>query len=397
MRLALALAVLAACGNDNALKRRNEAPSIAITAPADGEVFRQGPGLLTLTAIVGDSYDPAEDLAVSVRIGDAEPEAATPAGDGAVSRSVALDAVALGPLALTVTATDTDGATSTATVTVVIEGPLGAPTVTITEPAGDVAATVGDPLAFRGEATDLATAAEALVFAWSSDLDGPLDGAVSAGGASALFTSGLSVGTHVVTLTATDADGEIGQDSVTVLVEEEVREAEPGDLVFSEMMVDPSVAEDEVGEWVELHNTSGAPIDIGGYSFRDDDVDDYTLVGPLLVAPGDYVVLCADMDAAVNGGVPCDAPFLRDYRGGGLALANGEDELVLARPDGVEIDWLHYDDTWYTVGVALGLDPDELDDVVNDDPAYWCDQATVAAPMTEPGTPGAPNDPCDAP
>ena len=64
--------------------------------------------------------------------------------------------------------------------------------------------------------------------------------------------------------------------------------------------------------------------------------------------------------------------------GGGLALANGEDELVLARPDGVEIDWLHYDDTWYTVGVALGLDPDELDDVVNDDPAYWCDQATVA-------------------
>lgn len=397
MRLALALVLLAACGNDNALKRRNEAPSVVIATPADGEVFRQGPGLLTLTATVADSYDSAEDLAVTVQIGEAEPEAVAPSAAGAVAYDLALDAVALGPLALTVAATDSDGATGTATVIVTIEGPLGAPTVTITEPADGTTATVGDALGFRGEATDLTTAAEDLVFAWSSDLDGPLDGAVSGGGASALFTSGLSVGTHVVTLTATDADGELGQDSVTVVVEEEIRVAEPGDLVFSEMMVDPSVAEDEVGEWVELYNTSGAPIDIGGYSFRDDDVDDYTLVGPLLVAPGDYVVLCADLDLAINGGVPCDAPFVRDYRGGGLALANGEDELVLARPDGLEIDWLHYDDTWYTIGVALGLDPDELDDVVNDDPAYWCDQRTVTAPMTEPGTPGAPNDPCAEP
>ena len=193
---------------------------------------------------------------------------------------------------------------------------------------------------------------------------------------------------------STDEDGEVGTDDVSVTVEAEIVVAEPGDVVFSEMMVNPEVVEDEVGEWVELYNTSGSPVDIGGYTFRDDDIDSWTLAGPIIVAAHDYVVLCADTDPAVNGGVPCDGYFLRDWNGGGLALANGEDELVLSRPDGVDIDWLHYDDTWYTIAVGLGLDPSQLDGEVNDDPEWWCDQVTITAPMTEPGTPGGVNDPC---
>ncbi len=390
----LVLLGLLACGNDNALKRANRPPTVTIAAPGEGEVFRQGAGLVVLTGTVADTYDPPADLDVSFVVGDTTTPL-TPDADGLVTADLSVDALPVGPLALTLAVTDTDGETASATVTIEIGGPLGAPTVLVTAPDEGSTYTAGDAVAFRGEATDLTTPADALAFAWSSDLDGPLDGAVSGGGASALFADSLTVGTHVVTLTATDADGEVGSDSVTVVIEAELIVAEPGDLVFSEMMVDPSAVEDEVGEWVELYNTSGAPIDIAGYSFRDDDVDLQVLDGPLVVAPNDYVVLCADMDPLVNGGVPCDGHFLRDYRGGGLALANGPDELVLARPDGTEIDWLHYEDTWYTVGVALGLHPDELDDAVNDDPAYWCDQVTVTAPMTEPGTPGGPNDACD--
>jgi hypothetical protein len=253
---------------------------------------------------------------------------------------------------------------------------------------------VGDSLAFQGSATDDSTPAASLAFAWSSDLDGPLGGGVSGGGTSALITAGLSIGLHTITLTATDTDGESGSAAVTITVAAEEVVVDPGDVVFSEMMVNPAVVDDEVGEWVELYNTSGGDIDIGGYSFRDDDVDDWVLAGPLVVAAHDFVVLCADMDPAANGGVPCDGYFLRDFRGGGLALANGEDELVLTRPDGLEIDWLHYDDTWYTPAVGLGLDPGQLDGEVNDDPTWWCDQATITPPMVEPGTPGGPNDPC---
>jgi hypothetical protein len=390
----LAILALAGCANDNHLERHNEPPTVEITAPAEGEAFRQGGGLAVLTGVVADGFDPPETLAVTLTVGDADPAPLAADTDGNVASDISVDDLPLGPVVLTLTATDSDGASASDSVTIAVGGPRGAPTVEITLPTDGATYTVGDTVGFQGVASDTTTDAADLALAWSSDLDGPLDGAVSGGGTSALITAGLSVGTHVVTLTATDTDGDVGADTVTVVVEDEVVVVEPGDVVFSEMMVNPQVVDDELGEWVELYNTSGSALDIGGYSLRDDDVDEWVLAGPLVVAAHDYVVLCADIDPGENGGVPCDGYFLRDFRGGGLALANGEDELVLTRPDGLEIDWLHYDDTWYVLAVALGLDPSQLDGTVNDDPTWWCDQVTITPPMTEPGTPGAPNDPC---
>ena len=118
------------------------------------------------------------------------------------------------------------------------------------------------------------------------------------------------------------------------------------------------------------------------------------LDGPIVVAPHDYIVLCANMDPSLNGGVPCDGWFFRDWDGGGLALANGPDELVLTRPDGLEIDWLYYDDTWFTKALAIGVDPAHLTAGENDDLSFWCNQQTITPPMLEPGTPGGMNDRC---
>lgn len=389
-----ALLLFAGCANDSGFKRVNAAPSVEISAPVEGEVFRQGAGLLVLTGLVSDSYDEALELDVHLAVGDAEPFAVTQDEDGAVSVEVDVDVLPVGPVMLELFATDTDDATSSATVIVEIGGPLGAPTVEISLPSDGAVYLLGAPVAFRGHGSDVATLPDDLVFTWSSSLDGPLPGAVSADGESALFADALSLGAHTITLTAEDTDGELGSDSITVIVEEENVIAEPGDLVFSEMMVNPDLVEDEVGEWVELYNTSGSSIDVGSYTFRDDDVDAWILEGPLLVGPHDYVVLCANVDAATNGGVPCDGWFYRDSTGAGLALANGEDELVLARPDGTEIDWLHYDETWYTVGVGLGLDPSHLTGGDNDDLTHWCDQVTHLEGVSEIGTPGQLNDTC---
>ncbi|MCA9885796.1 MAG: lamin tail domain-containing protein, partial [Anaerolineae bacterium] len=167
----------------------------------------------------------------------------------------------------------------------------------------------------------------------------------------------------------------------------------PGDLVFSEMMINPDLVYDEVGEWVELYNTASYAIDVGGYSFHDDDYDHYALVGPLIVEGGDYLVLCASTNRAENGGVDCDGWFHRDYQGDGLALANREDEVVLSRPDGVEIDWLHYDEDWFQMGVAIGIDPSFMTSGANDDREHWCDQVSVME-SGEFGTPGRENDRC---
>jgi hypothetical protein len=219
-----------------------------------------------------------------------------------------------------------------------------------------------------------------------------LSGAISADGQSVLPSIVLEGGDHLITLEVTDGDGEVRTASITVGVKHDIQ---PGDLVFSELMIDPQVVDDTVGEWVELYNTSSLSLDIGGYTFRDDDVDSWVLEGPLLVAGHDYVVLCANVDAAINGGVPCDAGFHRDSTGSGMALANGPDEVVLARPDGVEIDWLHYDETWYLAGVAIGVDPQYRDGSANDDVSHWCAQHTVMTTGGEPGTPGDANDACE--
>ena len=56
------------------------------------------------------------------------------------------------------------------------------------------------------------------------------------------------------------------------------------------------------------------------------------------MAPGDFLVVCASRDAAANGGVPCDAEYFYQTWGGGFALANSEDEVVLVDPDGAEVD-----------------------------------------------------------
>jgi len=395
------LAFAAGCASDSEINRVLVPPNVEILSPEHGALFRQGAGTIELRGRVSDSADPAPDLQVVWSLDHGavtEAVTATAAGDVVMEvDSVDLD---LGTHEITLSATDQDGETATDTLTIDVGGPFGAPVVEITDPEGATTVEPGTAVTFQGQASDTTDPPEALVLTWTSSLDGELAGAVSAGGQSIVVAEALSPGVHAVTLTAVDTDGEVGSDTVEVVVGEEdvekppIDDAEPGDLVFSEMMINPQSVDDEVGEWVELFNTASYAIDIAGYFFRDDDVDTYTLTGPLLVPPGGYVVLCASTDPAQNGGVSCDGGFVRDSQGAGLALANGPDEVVLTRPDAVEIDWLHYDDSWFLPAVAIGVDPAYLDSGANDDPTHWCSQVTVTLASGEPGTPGAANDPC---
>jgi hypothetical protein len=379
------------------VNRLQEAPVIEFVTPEAGSTLRQGAGPIDIQAIVTDEYDLSEDLVLEWVVDTGEPvDGGNPAADGSTSWSWDIDGLSLGEHALTLRATDTDGVLGYGILNVIIAGPVGAPEVVITAPEDGTITLEGAEITFRGEATDNVTEADELDLWWTSDLQADIDAdAVTGGGKSVLITAELIAGTHLITLHAIDGDGDEGQDSITVKVGQDPPvDAQPGDLVFSEMMVNPEVVEDDQGEWVELYNTSGYAIDVGGYVFRDDDYDYYELVGPIVVQPNDYMVLCANLDLNQNGGVPCDGFFFRDYQGDGLALANREDEVVLVRPDGVEIDWLHYGDTWFTNGMASGVDPAHQDAGANNDGANWCIQTTVISAGGEPGTPGMENDPC---
>lgn len=393
--LFLSCCMFVACGEPVGVSRLNSDPTVTVVAPMADQLFRQGEGDVGLVAEVFDTYDAPEDLVVHWSIDGAATLPATTDGDGIATTSVDPSDLATGVHDAIVTVQDTDGGSATAGVRFLVGGPLGAPEVTITAPLDGSTYAEGQNVTFRGQATDATTPANDLVFRWESDLDGELSGAVSAGGESLLLAEGLASGTHLVTLTVTDGDGDSGTDFITVTLAGDDVIADPGDLVFSEFMVNPQVVPDEVGEWVELYNTSGTPIDVAGYSFHDDDSDSWILTGPLVVQPHDYLVLCADMNPNVNGGVDCDGWFLRDPMGEGLALANSPDEIVLSRPDGVQIDWVHYEPEWFQAGAASGVNPAQLEGGANDYAEAWCVQTTVMMSGGEPGTPGVENDACE--
>ncbi len=112
-----------------------------------------------------------------------------------------------------------------------IEGapsPNQPPTVTITSPADGSTFNAGDPIAFQGSATDPedgALTGSSLV--WTSSIDGQI-------GTGESFTrSDLSVGTHTITLTATDSQGATAAVNVTIVVNETAPpEAAKGKIAF---------------------------------------------------------------------------------------------------------------------------------------------------------------------
>jgi hypothetical protein len=161
---------------------------------------------------------------------------------------------------------------------------------------------------------------------------------------------------------------------------------------MSEIMRNPEVVPDGMGgEWIELHNPTGASYQLGGCTLE--------VVAPaasvaidmdLVAGPGDYLAL-AETSMAGPG-------FLADYEwtAGGLPLPDGDGEIRLVC-DAVVVDTVAYDDGVAfpadTPGTALNLDPTMLDATANDLGANWCD--ALASYDGDLGTPGLANTSCD--
>jgi len=404
---ALLAGSLTGCQLDQGVSRISSPPTVSLAGP--DEPLRQDGPVVQLDGAASDQHDAPGDLELSWTLDDAPwaPDLTREAG----RVSVPLDPadLSVGRHIVRLSARDSDGDMAEAWANVAVLGPTGAPAVRITTPDDGSTFGVGETAAFQGVADDLATPAGDLQMEWSSDLDGALPGAISADGSSALITSALQEGTHEITLSATDLDGETGTDSILVFIEptdatdsgepaieEPGIDAEPGDLVLSEFMVDPDVVYDTAGEWFELYNTSGSRIEIQGYTLRDDDYDSWDIDVSMIIPPHSYFLVCAESDPTYNGGVHgCDAEFYRPQMPPpGMAFGNSGDEIVLVRPDGAEIDRLEYDAAWVKTGKATGVDPAFLDSDNNDVLANWCAQTSVITDGGEPGTPGQENDAC---
>jgi len=165
------------------------------------------------------------------------------------------------------------------------------------------------------------------------------------------------------------------------------RPPEPGDLVITEIMFDPSAVDGDLGEWVEVANPTSDDLDLGGMEIRDDGGSSYVLPDGTALAAGRLLVLGRDDDDGINGGAPVDIVY------GDITFGNGGDSVILTL-GGTVLDEVTYDKSWGAGGGAsLSLSPSALDADDNDDASAWCPGSSPYGDG-DLGTPGSPNDPC---
>jgi hypothetical protein len=192
----------------------NRAPTCGITAPADGAEYEVGVEV-DFVAPVDDLDQPAEELAVtwsSDLDGTVATLNPTPAGDAGFSTS----SLSAGQHVVSLVVEDERGARCTDSVPVTIGTP---PNVEITLPGDGDVFDDGDLVAFAATVSDSEDAAPDLALSWASDVDGLLDTtAADCTGLAAFDVSALTVGAHVVTLTATDTVGLSASDTVSFTI-----------------------------------------------------------------------------------------------------------------------------------------------------------------------------------
>ena len=106
----------------------------------------------------------------------------------------------------------------------------------------------------------------------------------------------------------------------------------PGQLVISELMIDPTRVSDGAGEWFEIFNPFRIPIDLNGLvveSQTGSTVENFTIKGAASVPAGGFFVLGRSAASGTNGGVTVDYAW-----GTALSLGNTSDFLRIERSDG---------------------------------------------------------------
>lgn len=174
-----------------------------------------------------------------------------------------------------------------------------------------------------------------------------------------------------------------------------VSQAQAGEIIITEMMINPSATNDNVGEWIEITNVSGNSLILDGITVSDLTGSFTISNSSVTLEEGETAVLCINSDPTINGGVSCD------YQYSGVTLNNSSDKITLKLGETI-IDVVEYDSGLWsiTAGSSISLDPNANDGASNDDPANWCSTHSNASyQLTDGdyGTPGDTNPSCVAP
>jgi hypothetical protein len=165
--------------------------------------------------------------------------------------------------------------------------------------------------------------------------------------------------------------------------------AEPGEVVITEIMQNPSAVADSLGEWVEVYNNSSRQFDLRDWALSDASGEIHSIEGDsaILLNPGEYVTLGNEEDSLLNGGVS----HLYTFPSQDFSFDNTEDQIFLFSPDSALIDSLAWGDALSfprAEGASVALEAPQLDNADGDN---WCVSSTSFG-LGDLGTPVREND-----
>ena len=169
---------------------------------------------------------------------------------------------------------------------------------------------------------------------------------------------------------------------------EAVVPVDKGDVVITEFMA-KSIAGKDKGEWFELYNATGKPLELAGCFLKDLELEDeqeekWHKIGfdgepaSVIVNHGQFVVLARSLEEEENHGLTPDYVYQDD-----LKLKNkGEEKIILSCGQGQLIDEVKFNKNWKiddNTGFSLQLEPSIIDQNtgpeladLNNQKAKWC-------------------------
>jgi beta-lactamase superfamily II metal-dependent hydrolase len=156
-----------------------------------------------------------------------------------------------------------------------------------------------------------------------------------------------------------------------------------GQIIINEVMADPDAVTDANGEWLEVHNTGAAAVNLQGWTLASNNDASQTIASSVSVPAGGYVVLARNGTWSTNGGVN------ENYTYAIINLANTSDWVALRDGGGASVDSV----SWATampVGSTRGVSDPTLANL-DAKGSNW-HTSTTAFGAGDEGTPGARND-----
>jgi endonuclease G len=163
-------------------------------------------------------------------------------------------------------------------------------------------------------------------------------------------------------------------------------------IVITEIMANPGRVSDARGEWFELYNPGGRPVELKGWTLRSNGDSPQPITSALSVPPRGYVVLANNGDASTNGGVTVAYAY-----GGALSLNNGTtDALWIADTAGATVDSVVWGTSAPPAGRSRALTDPALDNLAMSGAGSHWTTSSRSFGAGDHGTPGAPNDDASA-